>query len=90
MAVLCEKYKCTENYVSIVRKKMRDTPPGQPQKRNPGDAVRAIREKAGLTQAEFARIIGASRPTVSGWERGVRPIPPKKMKAINEKFGFFS
>jgi transcriptional regulator with XRE-family HTH domain len=33
-----------------------------------GSAVKAVREIAGMTQAEFARMIGASLDTVKSWE----------------------
>ncbi len=44
----------------------------------PGDALRSMRQQAGLTQEELARALGITPATVSRWERGkstVRPAP---------------
>ena len=35
-----------------------------------GDDVRALRESLGVTQAEFARMLGVRQQTVSEWETG--------------------
>src|SRR5258708_1018532 len=34
------------------------------------DEIQAIRERFGLTQAEFARLTGIGEATISRWERG--------------------
>jgi transcriptional regulator with XRE-family HTH domain len=36
-----------------------------------GERLRASRLLAGIDQTEMGRIVGASRPTVSNWERGI-------------------
>lgn len=36
-----------------------------------GKRIKTIRKRRGLTQADFARMIGVTRPTVISWERGV-------------------
>ena len=41
--------------------------------------VKAIREQTGLSQAEFARLIGVSKRTLENWEQGRRhPTGPAK------------
>jgi DNA-binding transcriptional regulator YiaG len=37
-----------------------------------GDAVRDVREKLGVSQAVFARLVGVSDVLVRSWERGSR------------------
>lgn len=37
-----------------------------------GEAVRALRERIGLSQATFAAVIGVHRVTVTKWESGAR------------------
>lgn len=39
------------------------------------DEVRAERDARGLSQAEFARLLGVDVMTVSRWERGERTPP---------------
>lgn len=34
--------------------------------------VKALREKLGVSQADFSRLLGVSRILVQGWERGIR------------------
>lgn len=36
-----------------------------------GKRIRALRKRRGLTQADFARLVGVTRPTVISWERGI-------------------
>ena len=36
--------------------------------------IKHVREKLGLTQKEFARLICSSKPTVERWERSAEPI----------------
>jgi transcriptional regulator with XRE-family HTH domain len=38
----------------------------------PGDLIRSVRRRHGLTQAEFARRAGTSQPVVSAYEHGRR------------------
>ena len=50
--------------------------------------VRALRQGAGLGQAELADALGVSRKAVSAWERG-RQVPPiDTLVALSDKFGF--
>ena len=35
-----------------------------------GDAIRSLRRRAGLTQAQFADALGTTQSAVSRWERG--------------------
>ena len=49
--------------------------------------IKALRAEAGLTQAEFARAIGADSISVSRWERGVYTPLPVFVRAIEERFG---
>jgi len=45
----------------------------------PDLAVKAIREKMGLTQSRFAMLIGVSKRTLENWEQGRRrPTGPAK------------
>lgn len=45
----------------------------------PGPAVREIREKTGLSQAQFALLIGVSKRTLENWEQGRRhPTGPAR------------
>ena len=38
----------------------------------PGSPVTAVRNAAGLSQAQFAAVLGVSRRTLQGWEEGRR------------------
>ena len=45
----------------------------------PEPEVKAIREKTGLSQIQFARLIGVSKRTLENWEQGRRhPTGPAK------------
>ncbi len=45
----------------------------------PNPEVRLIREKVGLSQSRFARLIGVSKRTLENWEQGRRhPTGPAK------------
>ncbi len=45
----------------------------------PEPAVKVIREKVGLSQNRFARLIGVSKRTLENWEQGRRhPTGPAK------------
>ncbi len=48
-----------------------------------GDKIRAFRVLYGLTQADFARRVGAAQSVVSCWERGFwEPKREGKMKRV--------
>ncbi len=50
-----------------------------------GEEVRQIRKRLGLTQAEFARLVGVHLVTVSRWEKGalgIRESAAKLMKLL--------
>lgn len=46
--------------------------------------IKAIREKAMLTQDEFAKLVGVSRWTVFKWENGLCEISEKNKGKIKE------
>lgn len=56
-----------------------------------GEKIRAAREAAGMTQAQFAREIGIESPwgqsIVARYESGDRPIPRKRLKLAAEALG---
>lgn len=39
------------------------------------DWIRRLRQKANMSQAQYAAMLGVSQPTLSRWERGVGRIP---------------
>lgn len=45
--------------------------------------VRAIREKVGISQEEFAKLLGVSSRTVQNWERG-KTIPDSKREMLRK------
>ena len=49
-----------------------------------GSEVARLRAKFGMTQAEFARLLGVSAPSVANWERqsGVLGLRPRSLEAI--------
>lgn len=47
-----------------------------------GAAIRAIRERSGLTITDAARGAGVTQPTWSNWERGKRRATPANVHAI--------
>lgn len=49
--------------------------------------LKELRKKAGLTQKQFAKAIGAAQNTVSQWETGTREIDNSKLKEIASFFG---
>jgi DNA-binding XRE family transcriptional regulator len=51
-----------------------------------GALLRGIRIREGLTQIEFAKLIGTSQANLSSMENGTRPIGKNKAKVIAEKF----
>jgi DNA-binding transcriptional regulator YiaG len=48
------------------------------------DEIRNLRLQAGMTQKEFAEIIGASTPSVCVWEKGMVTPRPNQMKKLFE------
>ena len=49
------------------------------------ERIRAIREKLGLTQVQFAKRFGFSQPSVSLWESGtVMPMSYPALKGLLE------
>lgn len=51
-----------------------------------GALLKGIRAREGLTQIEFAKLIGTSQANLSSMENGTRPIGKNKAKVIAEKF----
>lgn len=47
-----------------------------------GDRLQRLRTAAGLNQAELARRMGVSAPSVSGWEQGRAHPKPNRMAAL--------
>src|SRR5690606_7685316 len=52
-----------------------------------GFAVRELREKAGINQADVANRVGVSNVTISRYERGERQIPSSTLIKIAEVIG---
>lgn len=52
-----------------------------------GSLLKGIRIREGLTQTEFAKLIGTTQANLSSMENGTRPIGKNKAKIIAEKFG---
>jgi DNA-binding transcriptional regulator YiaG len=42
----------------------------------------AFRESRGLTQPELAAIVGVDTASISRWERGVHPVPPRHAQKL--------
>ncbi|MDZ7704761.1 MAG: helix-turn-helix transcriptional regulator [Trueperaceae bacterium] len=62
--------------------------PGRREVGSPGGApaperVRTIRKEQGLTQTKLGELLGKSRATVSGYERG-EPLPPEVEARLDE------
>lgn len=52
------------------------------------DDIRAVRNARGLSQKEFADLLGVHRMTVSRWERGTLKVPhwvPLVLKPLRSK-----
>jgi ribosome-binding protein aMBF1 (putative translation factor) len=52
-----------------------------------GDALRAAREEAGLTQAELARALKKSQPMISGAENGTISVSDRYVKSVLKACG---
>jgi transcriptional regulator with XRE-family HTH domain len=46
-----------------------------------------IRESAGMTQDELAKILGVSKQAINGWEKGSRKIPDRRKNSLATIFG---
>jgi DNA-binding transcriptional regulator YiaG len=49
-----------------------------------GNLIRELRLAIGLTQEQFAAVLGVTYPTVNRWERGRAKPSPMAMKLIKE------
>ena len=47
-----------------------------------GKGVRAMRKKAGLTQAKFAKLVGVSVPTVVNWEKAKGKVEIRRKETM--------
>jgi DNA-binding XRE family transcriptional regulator len=52
----------------------------------PGALLKRLRIREGLTQIEFAKLIGTTQANLSSMENGTRPIGKVKAKLIADKF----
>lgn len=52
-----------------------------------GEKIKALREKAGMTQTELAEKIGVSKAIISAYEKGIRNPSYKVLTSIAEIFG---
>lgn len=50
-----------------------------------GAALKAAREKAGESQAVFAKRLGVSQPSLSAWESGKRAVPAERVEGLRSK-----
>ena len=48
--------------------------------------IREVRQKAGLTQTEFAQVIGTTKNQLSKYELGTQDTPTKIIIAVCEQF----
>jgi len=48
------------------------------------EQVKALRKKTGLTQEQFARVVGVTGRTVSGWETGKTKVSPLALVALRQ------
>lgn len=51
------------------------------------NAIRDYRERHGLTLEQFGALVGATKATVSKWERGLSGPSLNKAREIEEKVG---
>ena len=52
-----------------------------------GAALKAAREKAGVSQAVFAKRLRVSQPSLSSWERGKRAVPAERAEELRRLLG---
>ncbi|WP_345820170.1 helix-turn-helix transcriptional regulator [Methylobacterium fujisawaense] len=50
--------------------------------------IREARLRAGVPQAEIARLLGASQTALSAWERGDEPVPFARRAQLAGLYGF--
>jgi transcriptional regulator with XRE-family HTH domain len=48
--------------------------------------IRKFRERAGLTQAELAKLLDTDEGSVSRWETGNRPLTPEVIQRLTRIF----
>lgn len=53
----------------------------------PGNRLREMRQRAGLSQAELAERYGADQGTISNWENSKRPLSIEKMRGLARVLG---
>ena len=51
------------------------------------NAVKELRERAGMQQKELAILVGVARPTVSEWEHQKKDPSGDRLKKLSEVFG---
>lgn len=51
-----------------------------------GERLQAKRNAIPMTQLELAQAIGASKQSISNWERGTKKPLPKHIRAMRELF----
>lgn len=56
-------------------------------KSTPGELLRGLRAREGLTQKQLGEKLGISQRHVSDYEKGIRNISVNMAKRIEEKFG---
>jgi transcriptional regulator with XRE-family HTH domain len=54
---------------------------------NPSISIKDLRERASLSQDEFAGLMGVSKRTVAYWESGEKTPHPKTYRKIDELLG---
>lgn len=54
---------------------------------HPSNRIRELRKKAGLNQAELARLAGISQPAISQLENDTRPLTVDWMRTLARIFG---
>jgi len=52
-----------------------------------GARIRTARERAGLSQAAAAALVGVSQQSVAAWERGAQAIPAPVLVRLAESLG---
>ncbi len=58
-----------------------------PEARIVGENLRSLREQAGLTQKQIARILGVTFQQIQKYERGENRLPVEKLHALKNHFG---
>ncbi len=68
-------------------KRLKPPKPPSPRKPATGAALRDLREELGLTQAQFAALLGVAPGTVSDWETGVTTLRRRRLDRIARALG---